>query len=128
MRIMTVLFALALVACSSSGYYVRTADLGANPTPAERESDLTPVKLRANSYRVTEEPALPDGRVTVRGPGRHGKLWKWGLAVLLIGAPLQVVGSMIAIFGPPCKPRATRQHRAALFSTPAWPSVSPGTS
>jgi hypothetical protein len=101
MRSRAALLALLLAACSSPGYYVRRADLGSDPTPAERESDRAPVMLRRASYRVTDEQ-LPDGRVTVRGPGRHGTLWKSGLAVLLIGVPLQLVGSMIAIFGPPC--------------------------
>ncbi|MGZ3438220.1 MAG: hypothetical protein ACXVDD_01825 [Polyangia bacterium] len=102
MRIFAVVLAISLAACSSPGYYVRNGDLSANPTPAERASDLTPVRLQRGSYRVTNEPLLPDGRVTVRGPGRHGTLWKSGLAVLLIGVPLQLAGSMIAIFGPPC--------------------------
>ena len=101
-RVFTASFALWLVACSSPGYYVRPSDLQTSPTPAERASDRTPVKLRADSYRVAHEPPLPDGRVTVRGPGRHGRLWKWGLGVLLVGLSVQVVGSMIAIFGPPC--------------------------
>jgi hypothetical protein len=102
MRLLTALLAVLLAACSSPGYYVRRGDLGSDPTPAERASDLSPVALRGGSYRVTNEPPLPDGRVTVRGPGRHGKLWKSGLAVLLIGVPLQLAGSMLAIFGPPC--------------------------
>jgi len=102
MPLRTALFALLLAACSSPGYYVRRADLGANPTPAVRASDGSPVELRAGSYRVTEEPPRPDGSVTVRGPGRHGKLWKSGLAVLLVGVSLQLAGSMMAIFGPPC--------------------------
>lgn len=102
MRIFAAILAASLVACGSPGYYVRSTDLSTNPTPAERASDQTPVKLRSDSYRVTNEPLLPDGRVTVRGPGRHGALWKAGLAVLLIGLPLQIAGSMIALFGPPC--------------------------
>jgi hypothetical protein len=102
MRILAALLVISLAACSSPGYYVRRADLAADPTPAVREADLEPVKLRGGSYRVTDEALLPDGRVTVRGPGRHGARWKSGLAVLLLGIPLQLAGSMIAIFGPPC--------------------------
>ena len=102
MRIFAAILALSLAACSSPGYYVRNSDLSSNPTPAERASGLTPVRRRGGSYRVTNEPLLPDGRVTVRGPGRHGALWKAGLALVVIGVPLQLAGSMIAIFGPPC--------------------------
>lgn len=102
MLLRTAFLALLLTACSSPGYYVRRADLGANPTPAVRASDRAPVELRAGSYHVTDEPPLPDGSVTVRGPGRHGALWKSGLAVLLAGVSLQLAGTMIAIFGPPC--------------------------
>src|SRR5689334_7637415 len=102
MRLVAATLALCLSACTVPAYYVRPADLAVSPTPALRASDLEPVELRAGSYRPTAEPARPDGRVVVRGPGRHGSLWKAGLAVLLIGVPLQLAGSMLAIFGPPC--------------------------
>jgi hypothetical protein len=38
-----------------------------------------------------------DGTVVVRGPGRHGRLWKSGLITLAAGSLLSVAGAVLAI-------------------------------
>ncbi len=97
MRAVATLLAVAVAGCEVPAYYVRPADVGHDPTPAVRASDGAAVRLRADSYRATREPARPDGSVVVRGPGRHGQRWKTGLGFLVGGAVLSAVGAAVAV-------------------------------
>jgi hypothetical protein len=66
---------------------------------AVRESDGRRVLLSGGSFRPTDEPALPEGSVRVRGPGRHGATWKTGMALTGVGWALAIGGAVLAVTG-----------------------------
>jgi hypothetical protein len=97
MKIVALLVAGALAGCSIPSYYVRPADLDTAPTPAVRADDGSPVLLEKGSYRPIAMAEPRGDRVRVRGPGRHGKLWKSGMLITLIGLPLAAIGAGLAL-------------------------------
>jgi hypothetical protein len=90
---------ISLSGCSVQSYFVRPADLEAAPTPALHGTTLAPVLLRRGTYRVTDEAPRPDGRVVVRGRGRHGPVWRTGLWLTLGGAVLFGAGLALSLAG-----------------------------
>jgi len=100
MRWIAITLAAALSGCADiPAYLVQPDQLHAQAAPATRERDGHAVLLKGGSFMPTSEPALPDGRVRVRGPGRHSALWKAGLGVTLIGWAMAITGAAIGIAG-----------------------------
>ena len=100
------LMALVMLATTSGcagGYLVRPNDLGRAEVPSVRESDGKAVALQGGSFRVTKDAPLADGRVRVRGPGRHGAVWLAGLIVTSVGLGLGVtaIGLFLKSTNPP---------------------------
>lgn len=95
MRSVAIALLLSILGCSVPSYWVRPADLSSAPAPAERVSDHAAVRLRSGSYRPTDDPPRADGKIVVRGPGRHGKLWRAGLWVTVGGALAAFAGGML---------------------------------
>lgn len=83
---------LAFVMLATSGcvpsYLVRPSELAGAEVPSVRERDGRAVTLEGGSFRVTHDPPLADGRVRVRGPGRHGNMWLGGLIMTSVGIGL----------------------------------------
>ena len=90
-RMIAMSLALVLLATTSGcvpAYLVRPNELQQDEVPSVRERDGQSVTLQGGSFRVTRDPPLPDGRVRVRGPGRHGKTWLAGLTITVAGVAL----------------------------------------
>jgi hypothetical protein len=100
MRWIAICLAVTLSGCSEiPSYLVRPEHLDAVAAPATRESSGQAVKLRGGSFMPTQDAPLADGRVRVRGPGRHSTTWKVGLGVTLVGWAMAITGAAIGIAG-----------------------------
>jgi hypothetical protein len=102
MRFVSLAFLIALAGCGEIPSYVvqpQYLHSTASAVPAARESDGREVSLRSDSFMPTGDPPLPGGRVRVRGPGRHGTMWKTGIALTVVGWTLAITGAAIGITG-----------------------------
>jgi hypothetical protein len=97
MRLTCVILILSLTVsmtgCAIPSYLIEPQNLALAPSvPATREADGKRVWLQAGSFMPTPDGQLADKRVRVRGPGRHGALWKAGAIVTLGGLVLSALG------------------------------------
>jgi hypothetical protein len=89
MMVVMVVMLLTTMGCVPA-YLVRPSEIQQEEVPALREHDGRPVTLQGGSFAVTGDPPLADGRLRVRGPGRHSKTWLAGLAITSIGIGLGI--------------------------------------
>jgi hypothetical protein len=98
MRAAALVLVLALAGCAVPSYLVRTDDVALPRAPATREHDAQPVTLAGGSFRPTPDPPRDDGRVRVRGNGRHSRAWRAGMILTLVGVPLAIGGALLGVF------------------------------
>jgi hypothetical protein len=121
MRWIAILVALSVSGCAEiPSYLVRPEHLDAEVAPATREADGRPVALRGGSFMPTQDGRLPDGRVRVRGPGRHSTSWKVGVSLTVVGWAMAITGAVVGIMG------ATRSICSDFHECPPSPYKNEG--
>jgi hypothetical protein len=98
MRATALFLVITITGCAVPSYVMRASDIGLPQAPAVRERDAEPVTLAGGSFMPAREAPLPDGRVRVRGLGRHSRAWRAGMIITLVGIPLAIGGALLGVF------------------------------
>jgi hypothetical protein len=96
-RPIALIMIITLTGCSIPSYLVRSSDVSLAQAPAVRERDGAAVTLAGGSFMPTRDPPRADGRVRVRGTGRHNKTWRAGMIITLVGIPLAIGGAVLGV-------------------------------